>query len=361
MSKDAAAQEKDEETSMSADLEAAWDELEVVDKDEEGSKDEDEKDDESEDENKDASDDDNEESGKDKDDGDEDPDDPGSDDVEKDDEDEEEDDDEADEASAAPDSWTPEAREEWKDIPEAAQQTILAREQEVKQVLYDGAESRRVSETFQQTIAPYNATMQSLGYTNAYEAVGAALGALNTLAIGTPTAKAQTLVDLIAQFGVSVQDMDDMMSGEDTGAGAAVDTAVAAALKPLQDRLAKFEEADPGGASNTAVQDEITTWSKGKEFFKDLGPAMGHLMQAAASAGQSMSLDKAYEQAGKMHPGISKIMERRSNKGKRNSNKKKKNASSSVSGKQSSDKSQNKEDGSIRGSLIKAMDDLQDE
>jgi predicted metal-dependent phosphoesterase TrpH len=99
------------------------------------------------------------------------------------------------------------------------------------------------------------------------------------------------------------------------------------------------------------------------EFFEDVREDMADIIEMAANRGRVLTLPQAYEQACKLHPEVSKIISQREakKKGELNGEQllRKRKAASSIKGNPEEEGGAKKNGEDLRGSILQAFDDLE--
>lgn len=214
-------------------------------------------------------------------------------------------------AVAAPQSWSPTAREHWKTVPPAIQQEVVRREQEMARFVNDVAPARQLGERFYQAIQPYMATIQQEGV-DPLTAVTNLMNVTRTLRSGTSYEKAQTVASIIKVYGVDIQTLDAAIVGQpmpQQQQGPDINAAVQQALAPLyQAAQARQQQTIHQAEGEARSELEVFADDPAHEFFQDLRGEMADIIEVAERQGRQMSLAQAYERAAMLHPEVSKVM-----------------------------------------------------
>jgi len=222
----------------------------------------------------------------------------------------------------APSSWRPALREKWTALPTEVQQEVLKREKEISQGFNEIGEVKKFRDTFMQTINPYSHIFQAEGG-QPLKTINDLLQTANTLYSGAPMQKAQTVASMIKNFGIDIQMLDNLLSGQAPAQGGQqggqsamggpdvsrlVQQAVQQALAPMlqgQQAQAQQQEQDAQSAIEEFAQDPAN------EFFDDVKDAMADIFEGAAKRGQKMDLSTAYQRAILTHSDIADIVAQR--------------------------------------------------
>jgi hypothetical protein len=234
----------------------------------------------------------------------------------------------------APNSLPPAAREAWKDAPTALKEAVAKREKDYeKGILKYSADAKRATE-MDSALKPFE---QYLGMNGGNAHIGDLLRTGAGLQMGSPIQKAEQIAGLISQFGVDINTLDGILSGNGASAPVqqqdAVQKAVEAALQPYQEMMQKSHQREQASEqqSQQQVSNEITTFSSdpANEFYNDVRQDMADILDAGAKHGTEMTLKQAYDRACLIHPEISSVITARNAQQDIGA---KRNAASSISG-----------------------------
>ena len=210
-----------------------------------------------------------------------------------------------------------EAREAWADVPDAVKSEIAKREQDYSNGIQHYATNAKRAEAMDQTLAPYQQFFQVNGGTG--QTIQGLLQTGSVLQMGTPQQKAQTVANIIKQFGVDITALDGMLVGEappqEMQAQQHVQNMIDHQLQPMQQQLQHYQqrEMQEEQAMQAEVGNTIQQFANdpANEFYSDVSAQMADLLDMAGNRGQNMSLEDAYRTACMTHPQISEIMKRR--------------------------------------------------
>ena len=218
---------------------------------------------------------------------------------------------------APPVGLSPEAREAWKDTPKAMQDAISNREKQFAMGMQKNAEAAKQAQAINNTIQPFGQYVQMNG--GPKQAIEGLLQTGSALQMGSPIQKAQTVAQIIKQFGVDISTLDNLLVGEAPPEGVQqnneVQQAVNQAVAPYQQMMNQMQQAQQRSRQQSvaAIDSEIGDFAAKNEFYKDVAGPMADFLDMAAQRGQSMTMEQAYANACQMHPEISKIMQARTN------------------------------------------------
>lgn len=232
-----------------------------------------------------------------------------------------------DDTDKPPVGLSPTAREAWKDAPQAIKDEVVKREKEFAMGMQKNAEQANRAAQMDQSLAPYQQLFAMNG------GVGQTLpGLLQTasqLQMGSAPQKAQTVANLIKQFGVDISILDSVLVGEQPQQNPQQD--VQALVDQRFQQMQQAQQQQAMQQTQAQVQSEIQQFSQDpkNEFYNDVAGDMADLMDMAAKRNQAMSMQQAYDRAIQIHPQISQIISSRTSQSSVNT---KRRAASTVSG-----------------------------
>lgn len=218
----------------------------------------------------------------------------------------------------APKSLSATAREAWRDTPQAMKAEITKREQDFSAGIQKYAESAKRAEGMDRALAPYQQYLQMNG--GAQQSLQTLLQTGSGLQMGSPIQKAEIVASLINQFGVDVQTLDGMLSGNgappEMQQQNQVQQQVQAALAPYRQMMAQQQQQQQHQQQQAvgAVNNELSTFSQSpeNEFYGDVRMQMADILDLASNRGHNMGLKEAYDTACQLSPEIKKIIDGRS-------------------------------------------------
>lgn len=190
---------------------------------------------------------------------------------------------------AAPNTWKKEAAATWAALPDVARQEIARREADFHKGIEQYKQAAQFAQTVQQAIAPYQATLNSLGVTPD-KAVSELMAADHRLRYGSPQEKNAYFAQLAQSYGI---DLGQVQQPEQQN----IDPTVAQLQSQVQQLTGWIQNQSLMGQQ----QQEATLNSEIASFAAD--PSHSHFesvrghMSALLQAGQATSLKDAYEQA----------------------------------------------------------------
>ena len=219
------------------------------------------------------------------------------------------------EDQAAPVSWTPAAREHWGEIPPPARAEILKREQDIARGLQQASGHKRIADEYYRTIAPFQQYIQAANSTPS-QAITQLMMTASQLTAGSPTKKAEVVKNIIAEYGVDITMLDNMLAGEPVpdDPNAPLLQSIQQELAPIKDFMGTVQQSQQAQAAevNEEAATELAAFQTShSEFYEDLREDMADLMELAANRGRAMTLEQAYTHAANAHPEIGPIMKQR--------------------------------------------------
>jgi hypothetical protein len=216
------------------------------------------------------------------------------------------------EAPKAPASWKPADREEWSKIPPSIQQTITKREQEIQKTMTETAQQRQVANQFNEMVTPYQQIFAAQQITP-MQGLNALLQTAATLQTGTPAQKAQMAINIIQDYGVDLQAMDQILQGGAGDQGGNAQVVNSPEYQQLQQKVANMEAAQNLQAQQAqqAMNEEVRAFLAANEFAQDVRNDMADFMDLAKKRGQVMTLEEAYNRAIAGRPDIQQIISAR--------------------------------------------------
>lgn len=198
----------------------------------------------------------------------------------------------------APQSWRPAAREAWAKVPAEVQAEVDKREREAATGLQEAAQARKFAQDFHNTVRPYEAMVRAEGG-NYLAAVDNFFQTAHALRTAPPAHKAQIVANIIKSYGVPIQELDNVLSGQAPQQGQAQGQQFQDPR--LDELLSTIEQAKHQRAASVAqrAQSEIDSFGATAEFLED-PKVRGHmslLLSDSAQRGEAMTLQQAYDTA----------------------------------------------------------------
>ena len=201
----------------------------------------------------------------------------------------------------APQSWTPKMREKWGELPQDVRQEIVRREEAAvagfRQLNEKFAPAQRVMEG----LAPVFQEAQQYG-ADPVQHISNVMQTERVLRTADVKGKFQAIMQIADQYGVPLRDIINESVGEKVFPSAAQQQATT--LPPqVEQELAQMRAWREEQSANSAKA-VVDAFAAGKEFFQDVAPLMGTLMQSGAAA----DLQSAYDQACWMNPEVREVL-----------------------------------------------------
>ena len=255
---------------------------------------------------------------------------------------------ESDDDLKPPHSLPPSAREVWKDTPQAMREAVETREKQVSAKIQEYAENARRAQQMDQTLAPYNQLFAVDGG-NPGQTINGLLQTASALQFGSPLQKAQVAAQIIGQFGVDIQTLDNVLSGNSTEEPQQPQVSPQQINELVDQRVNQYQATQ----QQTQADTEVSRFAEDpkNEFYNDVAEEMAYILDSAGRSGREMTLAHAYELACQMRPDIKAIMDARASA----PTPQQRAAASSISGSPSGPSAKPPSSGSLRDDLIEAM------
>lgn len=243
----------------------------------------------------------------------------------------------------APISWKAAAKSEWAKIPKAAQEEIARRETETQKIVSESVNARKHWNEFNQTVAPFMPLIRAQNSTP-MQAFKNLMTTAAGLTVGSAEQKARIVAEMIGNFGVDIQTLDQVLSQAPQGrqqppGTSAVEIAIQRQMAPVFDFMnnVKQSQANRQQQMESEADAEVLSFAEKNEFFEEVREDVADLLELNAKRGRKMSLDQAYQIACQQHPEVNKILQQREAQRKANLRNgtvaRARNAASSVTGK----------------------------
>ena len=256
----------------------------------------------------------------------------------------------------APESWPPMAREGWADLPDAVKAQISKRESEINTALNDAKEHRVAGAKFQSIADRYAQVFAAEGAPDPITGVEELIKTVTALQMGSPAQKAAKIAGFIQHYGVDVETLDDILSGEVSGRGQQpppLDPRVESLITNLEN-----EKRQTMFRRNQAAITEVQQFKSSVEFYDAVANDMADMVELADKRGYVMPLQEAYDKCCALNAEVSQVMSKRAAEkallGDKTTLDAKRNASSSIRGVIGGDVSTDKSDMSMRDIMSEA-------
>lgn len=267
---------------------------------------------------------------------------------------------------AAPASWKPAIREHWAALPLEVKEEVTRRETEIQRGLQQASGHKRVAEEYMDVVRPYQHLIQGQNSTPA-QAITNLMQTAAQLTMGSPAQKAGVIAEIINNYAVDVEILDQVLSGQEISPEAnPVLDQIDQRLAPINDFMNKFQgyqETDNFAIIDQANQDlNMFQQEEGHEFYQDVREEMADIMELGARRGRVVTLEDAYTSSCQNSPEIKKIIDHRAAKKKAavpsgDELASKRRAASSVAGSSPTGGGSAKGDKSLRETIAEGFDD----
>ena len=215
----------------------------------------------------------------------------------------------------APQSWRADAREHWNRLPPQVQAEVMRREHETSNVLNQTAEERKIAHAFREAVSPFEAMVRAEG-SDPVRATAALFKTAYQLRQGTPQSKAQLVAEMVQQYGIDLDMLDQSLAARMTGQ-----------QQPQQQYAPQAPPRDPrmdqllGGLQQIHQQQQLAEaqeanamiggFAQTHEFFADVREEMADLIEVAQRRGIELSLEDAYNRAVQLNPATAAVLGQR--------------------------------------------------
>jgi hypothetical protein len=220
-------------------------------------------------------------------------------------------------ADVAPPSLSPAAREEWKNAPEAVRKEFKRLDERMEGLAQKFGKNAQRAEAMDRSIAPFAQYMQMNGGPG--QSIKGLLETGSMLQMGSPQQKAQVVAQLISQFGVDIQSLDNLLVGsaptQENQQTSQLQEMINQQIAPMQQQLGQYQQAEQQHQQQqqSQVGNEIQQFANdpANEFYGDVRGRMADELDLAAKSGQQLGLKEAYDLAVRANPDIFKIVSAR--------------------------------------------------
>jgi len=219
-----------------------------------------------------------------------------------------------------PQSWGVTEREHWGNLDPAVQAQVQKRESEIQNVMNQSAESKHFYTEFVNSMAPFDSMIRSANVAP-LDAVKDVMGTAAELMQGTTQSKAETVANIIEQYGIDVATLDTALSGRiNNNSNAAANEPEASLKNYLSEQLApvqqfmqnqQAQQTSNQQAQYQTEQQNLQTFMSSNEFAGDLLGDMSDMMSLAANRNESMNYQQAYDKALMLRPDIQQVLQQR--------------------------------------------------
>lgn len=206
----------------------------------------------------------------------------------------------------APSSWAPKVREKWAELPEEVRAEIIRREEAsvngVRQLQSEFAPIRQ----FAESISPFLQEAAQSGQ-NPADYVRNVLAAERNLRNPDQNARFEALLGIADSYGIPLRQALNQAAGKELLPTAPAQPQLPPEVMAELQAAREFRES----MQHQTIEQQVTAFQAGKEFFNDVRGTMADLMDA----GIASSLDDAYDKACKLHPEVAEVLAARAQAG----------------------------------------------
>ena len=219
-------------------------------------------------------------------------------------------------STKAPVGWSPKQREDWSKIPRHLQDKIISREQDMASTMEGTAQARQTHDKMAQLGQNYASVLAAEGVNDPMQAVESLFQTTASLRMGTTEQKAQTIAGLISHYGIDIQALDNVLSGEvtqSTGENAQLEQMINQRMAPIDSLMQRIsqQETQQQEQQKTEATNSVKDFAQTAEFLPDVRNDMADLIDMASARGQTMTLQDAYNKACTLNPQIQEVLSQR--------------------------------------------------
>ena len=215
----------------------------------------------------------------------------------------------------APVGLPPAAREAWNETPPAMQEAVAARERQFAQGIQSYAENAQRAQAMDQSLQPFQQYFAMNGG-NPAQQISDLLQTASILQMGSPVQKAETVANLIGQFGIDVSALDQILVGNAPPEGAVaeghIQQHVQQAMAPYQQMLNNLGQQQRMSDQQVTVETQaaVDAFSKdpANEFYLDVRSEMADIVEMVTNRGEIISLAEAYKRACALNPQVQAVV-----------------------------------------------------
>ena len=215
----------------------------------------------------------------------------------------------------APIGMSIEAREHWKDTPDAVKKFVANFEKRNSDMAAKyGADTQRVLQ-MDKVLEPYQQLFAMNG--GAGNVLPSVMETASILQLGNPQQKAQRLAEMMSQFDVDVRLLDELLVGAAPSAAQQQQTMLQQQIQqevaPLQQQVQFYEQQQQQQqqAERQRMSGEIQDFGATHEFYYDVVDQMADLIDMSHNRKINMGMEEAYKVACLANEQISKVIESR--------------------------------------------------
>jgi len=217
------------------------------------------------------------------------------------------------------------AREAWKTAPKELKDEFSKREKDYSVGLQKNAEWAKRAQQMDTVLQPFQ---QYLAMNGGAQAIPNLLTTASTLQMGSPRQRAEAAAEIINQFGVDINMLDELLSGQ-------APAQAQKQMSPIEQRMQDFLDQQERVQHNSLRQQQeqvnqsVSQFIETHEFAGELAEEMADQLEQAARRGQPMTMEQAHDRAMLLRPDLTAIVNGRKSTQSVN---KRRNAASSIQG-----------------------------
>lgn len=217
----------------------------------------------------------------------------------------------AEDRSKPPVSWKAGAKEQWAKLPVDVKQDVLRREKEIQQYISQNDHHRRFTESFGKVVQPFEHLIRAQNSTP-LKAFHNLMTTAAVLATGNGEQKARLVAEIIGNYNVDIEVLDKVLSagGHQTQhqGGGIVDPRLVQMLQPVQQFMSEVQQAKTAYQQRQEQEAADIVESFNEPYSEELSEDIADILDFAASRGQKMTINQAYEKALALNPEIAKLV-----------------------------------------------------
>jgi hypothetical protein len=213
-----------------------------------------------------------------------------------------------------PASWTGEAKKVWAELPLNVRSEVIRRERDTMKVLQETALDRKKVAEITQVITPHMDRIGANYQGNPLIAINNLLETERVLTSGTPLNKAQLVANIIQNFGVDINALDGILSGQgvpqemrqQSNQQTELEKLLDQRLQPVMSFVQQQQAAQQKIAQQTEQQvlqtvESMSIDSVTYPYFDTVRDDMADIIEMNAKRGIDVSLEEAYNRAVRMN------------------------------------------------------------
>lgn len=214
-----------------------------------------------------------------------------------------------------PEYLSPEAREAWKDTPDAIKAEYATREANYQRGIEKYKQDAGRAQQIDQALAPHSQIIAMNG--GAGKFIPDLLNAAAALQLGTPQQKAQAAANIINQFGVPIEELDGVLVGAaptpEATQASQLEQMLEQKLAPVQQFMGQMNQnaQQQQNQQREQINNELAAFAQKNEFYTDVRGEMADMLDMAGKRGVEMSLQDAYNRCISLRPDIQNIVNAR--------------------------------------------------